>query len=288
MDPGSMAIIWLLLATVSLLVALGMYSWRSLRRWRASRLAWLLRAPACLGQRTLLDFAHAVVYWEHNRAVLAECLAELVLINQLSGGAAMSNETSIGSARTPYNWRLLAILVAAILVGVILVTPYSLALQGESLKMSPALLIGWVVGTAQFGIIAAIGLAVAGRIGLGLPFLESWLAGRPDWLRVRKFVLLAILTGVFVGIVIVGLDAVVFLPRMPELMQSGLGAPPVWAGFLASFYGGITEEILMRLFMLSLFAWIGRFVNRTPEGRPGMGALWVANVLAAVLFGLGH
>jgi type II secretory pathway component PulF len=50
MDPGSMAIIWLLLATVSLLVALGMYSWRSLRRWRASRLAWLLRAPACLGR----------------------------------------------------------------------------------------------------------------------------------------------------------------------------------------------------------------------------------------------
>ncbi len=44
----------------------------------------------------------------------------------------------------------------------------------------------------------------------------------------------------------------------------------------------------MRLFMLSLFAWIGRFVNRTPEGRPGMGALWVGNVLAAVLFGLGH
>jgi len=44
----------------------------------------------------------------------------------------------------------------------------------------------------------------------------------------------------------------------------------------------------MRLFMLSLFAWIGRFVNRTPEGRPGRAALWVATVLAALLFGLGH
>lgn len=62
MDPGSMAIIWLLLATVSLLVALGMYSWRSPRRWRASRLAWLLRAPACLGQITLLDFAPTLWY----------------------------------------------------------------------------------------------------------------------------------------------------------------------------------------------------------------------------------
>jgi membrane protease YdiL (CAAX protease family) len=200
----------------------------------------------------------------------------------------MSNETSIGPARTPYNWRLLAILVAAILVSAILLTPYSLAIQGESLKFSPALLINWVVGTAQIGIMAAIGLAVASRIGLGLPFLESWLAGRPDWLLVRKFVLPAILTGVLAGIVVLGLDVVVFAPRIPELTQSGLKAPPAWAGFLASFYGGIAEEIQLRLFMLSLFAWIGRFVNRTPEGRPGLGALWVANVLTAVLFGLLH
>jgi membrane protease YdiL (CAAX protease family) len=57
---------------------------------------------------------------------------------------------------------------------------------------------------------------------------------------------------------------------------------------LASFYGGITEEILLRLFMLSLLAWIGRFASRTPEGRPGVRVLWVANVLAAILFGLGH
>jgi len=200
----------------------------------------------------------------------------------------MGNETSIRSARTPYNWRLLAILVGATLVSVMLLTPYSSALQGQSLKMSPALLIGWVVMTAQVAIMAAIGLAVAGRIGLGLPFLESWLAGRPDWVGLRKYVWPAILTGVLVGIVIKGLDAVVFLPRLPEVVQLGLKEPPVWAGFLASFFGGITEEIQLRLFMLTLFAWIGRFVNRTPEGRPGMGALWAANVLAAVLFGLGH
>jgi len=147
-----------------------------------------------------------------------------------------------------------------------------------------------------YGIVAAIGLFVAGRIGLGLPFLESWLAGKPDWARVRKFVVPAILAGVLASVAIIALDVGVFAPRLSaELKQSALQgqqtptlSAPVWAGFLASFYGGITEEILLRLFMLSLFAWIGRFVNRTPDGRPGMAALWVANVLAAVLFGLGH
>ncbi len=200
----------------------------------------------------------------------------------------MSNKTSTGSARTPYNWRLLAILVVAILVSAILVTPYQFAAVGESLRFSPSLLVGWAYTTVLFGIAAAIGLLVAGRIGLGLPFLEGWLAGRPDWLRVRKFALPAILTGLLVGIVIISLDAWVFLPRLPEIAQSELKAPPPWAGFLGSFYGGINEEILMRLFMLSLFAWIGRFVNRSPGGRPGLGALWVANVLVAALFGLGH
>jgi membrane protease YdiL (CAAX protease family) len=215
----------------------------------------------------------------------------------------MGNQELSVSSRRPLNWRILIILVVAILVSVILVTPYSLSLQANTLATAKlplplALLlpIQWLETTVLYGIVAAIGLFIAGRIGLGLPFLESWLAGKPDWARVRKFVVPAILAGVLASVAIIALDAGVFAPRLSaELGQSGLQGqqasaltPPVWAGFLASFYGGITEEILLRLFMLSLFAWIGRFVNRTPEGRPGLAALWAANILAAVLFGLGH
>ena len=39
---------------------------------------------------------------------------------------------------------------------------------------------------------------------------------------------------------------------------------------------------------MSFLAWIGRSINKTAEGRPTVTVLWVANVLAAVLFGLGH
>jgi hypothetical protein len=212
----------------------------------------------------------------------------------------MSNETPSGLARRSYDWRLLGILVAAILVSVILVTPYALAIQANTLKTAklplplPLLVpIQWVGTTVLYGIIAAIGLAVAGRIGLGLPFLESWLAGKPDWAHLRKFVWPAVIAGALGGIAVVVLEKGMFAPRLlAEFRQLGLKEPhiavPAWAGLLASFYGGITEEILLRLFVLSLLAWIGRFVNRTPEGRPGFGALWVANVLAAILFGLGH
>jgi len=40
--------------------------------------------------------------------------------------------------------------------------------------------------------------------------------------------------------------------------------------------------------MMSVLAWLGKFISHTPDGRPTTAILWIANVLAAVLFGLGH
>ncbi len=201
----------------------------------------------------------------------------------------------------PFRWRLWLILVVAALITVIMVTPYSLTLSAPALANSPVplpvlLAAQWLQAAILFGVVAALGLLVANRIGLGLPFLESWLAGKPDWTLVRRFILPAILAGLAVGVAIVALDQFVFSPALAaDLKQLGITIPPIslsgapaWQGFLASFYGGVTEEILLRLFVLSVLAWLGRFVNRTATGRPGLIALWAANVLAAVLFGLGH
>jgi membrane protease YdiL (CAAX protease family) len=57
---------------------------------------------------------------------------------------------------------------------------------------------------------------------------------------------------------------------------------------LASFFGGIDEEIELRLFALSLLVWLGGFIFRKPDGRPTATAFWMANIIAALLFGLGH
>lgn len=215
----------------------------------------------------------------------------------------MSNTKTIDTIRKPFNWRVLLILVVAIFISVILITPYSFSLQSNTLKtedlplpLAILLPIQWVATTILYGALAAIGLFVAGRIGLGLPFLETWLAGKPDWERMRKFLLPAILSGALGGVVVLLLDRFVFSPPLRvELEQLGLNisvdtipTPPAWQGFLASFYGGITEEILLRLFAMSLLAWVFGLINRTSENRPGLGALWAANILAAVLFGLGH
>jgi len=35
-------------------------------------------------------------------------------------------------------------------------------------------------------------------------------------------------------------------------------------------------------------AWLGKFISKTAEGKPTSAIFWIANILAAVLFGLGH
>lgn len=42
------------------------------------------------------------------------------------------------------------------------------------------------------------------------------------------------------------------------------------------------------MFLLSLLAWLIGFAWHVPGGKPTLLALWLANILAAVIFGLGH
>ena len=44
----------------------------------------------------------------------------------------------------------------------------------------------------------------------------------------------------------------------------------------------------MRLGLFSLLAWLLGKISRTPEGVPSPLAFWLANILVAVLFGVGH
>jgi membrane protease YdiL (CAAX protease family) len=62
--------------------------------------------------------------------------------------------------------------------------------------------------------------------------------------------------------------------------------PVWWKGLLASFYGGFVEEVQCRLFLVSLLVWLGARTRSTSV--PGTGIYWIAIVLAAVIFGIGH
>ena len=197
-----------------------------------------------------------------------------------------------------FNWKVFFTLWLAAIVGTLAVLPYSLTLQASVIEKISATVPFGVFILAQtmqsvvlFGVATFIGLFLAKRIGLGAPLLERFFVGEKAADHIKPFLLPTILFGVVVGLVIIGLDKFVFMPALAtELIQGGgdkIQTTP-WQGFLASFYGGINEEILLRLFLMSLLAWLGKFVSRTADGKPSAGVLWTANILAAVLFGLGH
>lgn len=198
------------------------------------------------------------------------------------------------------NWKVFLILWTAVIFGVIAVLPYTLELQRsvlEEIPISlPALIVLQVIqNTLLFGLITAAGLFFAGRVGPGTPILEARLRGEAVMDRIRAILPISILLGVIAAVLIVVLDLAVFQPALSRQLGDTADAlflqatpPAAWKGFLASFYGGIVEEVLLRLFLMSMLAWLGSFVSKTREGKPTSGVFWSANILAAVIFGIGH
>lgn len=204
--------------------------------------------------------------------------------------------------KTIINWRVFFILWIAAVLSSIAVLPYALELQGSALETLdlpiplPALIALQIVQSAIiFAIIIFTGMFLASRVGLGIPILDSVTLNESTSDKVRAVLPISIGLGVLAALLIIGLEVLIFQPALLKELGESANAlslqnaqPAAWKGFLASFYGGIAEELLLRLFVMSLFAWLGGFVSKSQEGKPTSAVFWVANVLAAILFGLGH
>lgn len=201
-----------------------------------------------------------------------------------------------------FDWKIFLVLWLAGVWAVIALIPYSLALQGAAtagralpIPLPVLLAISVAQNAVLLAIAIAAGLFFAYRSGLGLPILEGLFAHENVTGRTKAILLPSIVLGVLGSLAIIALDAFVFAPLLrgqPGGLALNVNAaalnPAAWRGFLASFYGGIDEEIFLRLFVMSLFVFLGKFVSHTAAGRPTLAVLWIANLLAAVLFGLGH
>jgi hypothetical protein len=203
--------------------------------------------------------------------------------------------------KTIINWKMFFILWVAAVLSLIAVFPYSLELQSSTLATLelpfplPVLLaIQTVQNAILFAIMIFIGMILMKRIGLSTPILDTLTQGGSASDKLRAILPISIVLGVIASLLIIGLDVFAFQPALlNELGNKANGLaltaqPAAWKGFLASFYGGIAEEIQLRLLVMSLIAWLGSFISKTSEGKPSSVVFWIANILAAVLFGLGH
>jgi CAAX prenyl protease-like protein len=190
--------------------------------------------------------------------------------------------------RAAYPWRQAFVLLAIGVPATVAVLPYQLALQPALLERAPLplLVLGAVINsTIEVGLAVGLGLLVAREVGLRSPISEAIASGGDVRVAIRAVdVPRATVLGVGSAIVVILLDAAVFGTIAASIASSGAARPSRFVGFLASFEGGITEEILLRLFVMSVIAWT---LSRVWRQRPA-GIFWAANVAAAVLFGLLH
>lgn len=194
-------------------------------------------------------------------------------------------------------WAEYVALYVAALAGIACVTPYSTELTAGALEKALErlhrprwliLLLQSAQSAVLLGLATGLGLFIAHRVGLGAPLTEAVLAGKSPWRGALAMVAPALILGLGSAAVALLAEIAVFWPRLPPAVRDSFPIPALWKRALASLYGAVDEEILVRLFLLSLLALLIGLAWHGPGGSPTVGAFWFANVLAAIVFGLSH
>ena len=194
------------------------------------------------------------------------------------------------------------LLTGASVLASIAVLPYTLTLTKTSIEkanaqrqaagkraISPPLMV--VLSAAQssvlFGGLSALGLRLARPMGLGAPHIEAALRGRSPELdrgELRAYALVGAGSALFIGI----MDRVLFGKLQVAFKKAGMREPEAWKGFLASFYGAIGEEVLMRLGLQTIVAAGVRRLWGEKALPPSDSTMWIAILVSNVAFGAGH
>ena len=193
-----------------------------------------------------------------------------------------------------WNWKVFFVLVGLIIAASFAIVPYSLHLQNVSYGWDVLVLDRLINSILPVSLLGGIGLVLANRIGLGMPFIEGWIKREPTTYRFRQITAIALISSVVLVLLALFLHSVVFDPPLNALLEKmGISTPnqidtPPLYGFLASISAAINEEILFRLFGLSLLAWLGGLLFHDSDGRPKQIVFWTANILFALAFGVAH
>ena len=103
----------------------------------------------------------------------------------------------------------------------------------------------------------------------------------------KKPVMVTLGMTLFVGLVLCT-DLFYFRNRIPQVAAMYQGKPSFAYWMASVLYGGVIEEVLLRLFMMSLIAYLAWKLFFRREEKPPVGVIIAANILAALLFAAGH
>lgn len=196
-----------------------------------------------------------------------------------------------------FPWRLFWLLFGAAVFSVLAVIPFAIDLFGPIISAQPQsapplplpiiIAIGVVQNLLLIALMVFVGLKLGNALGLGAPILAAVVDGKALGSSWRRSVLTGLIVGVVVGFVLLAL-VLLLVPLLPKLPFVAAAKVPIWKRVLVCFYGGIYEELLMRFFLVTFIAWIAAKVLKERESILTSRSFWIANIVVAILFGLGH
>ena len=112
-----------------------------------------------------------------------------------------------------FNWKLFFLLWFMVATSIVCVLPYTLTIQSEQIKllnvpatMGQIIAMQLLTNGLLFGLVIGIGLLIANKIGLGLPFLDAITRGEKITKPFKPIAWFSILIGIVFGFIIIGLD----------------------------------------------------------------------------------
>lgn len=132
---------------------------------------------------------------------------------------------------------------------------------------------------AGYGLfLGAIGIVLGKKTGL-------W----RDETSITKKPLIITMIGAFFGGMVLILSDLLFFGQYSQPIMDSYAIKPAIPYLIASIvYGGIIEEVMLRLFMMSAIAFLLHKIFGKKTEKPNTGILVAANIVAAVLFAAGH
>jgi membrane protease YdiL (CAAX protease family) len=158
-------------------------------------------------------------------------------------------------------------------------------------KIPVPLNVVWAVTAVQVAILATIlswvGLKLTKRTGLALPLLTTWIVEKRKPAIDKSGIKFALTGGAIGAVFMIAADVIVFQPYIPKI---GNGENVVWWKALlgGTLYGGVVEEILVRLFLMTLVVWILAALFKKNNGEIPKAFFWIGIIFAALLFASGH
>lgn len=146
-----------------------------------------------------------------------------------------------------------------------------------------------LISMAQVTLLLAIalwiGLVTAPKVGLAAPFFQALVRGENTWRALAPQIIPGLIGGVAAALAIL-LYGTLQPWITPELLNAEAQSDVPF--LMRILYGGITEELLLRWGLMSLFVWSGWRLVQRGQNTPGAHWYWLGITLAALLFGIGH